>query len=343
MLFITLRDLQHRRTRVAVVTALVALVLTLLFLMTGLVNQLQTESARAVDVVGAEHWVVAEGVSGPFTSVSVLPVELAAELGGTAAVVSRGTLALSDGADTEIVVFGRDRAAGHAPTLLEGEPASAPDEVVVDESLGVATGATVTIGQTDYTVTGLTQDATVLAGLPFVFMDLGEAQELSFRTRDVVSTVLVDEDPGQLEGAVVRTGDDVAQDALGPLESAVSSIDLIRGLLWMVAAIVVGAVVYLNALERQRDFAVMRAVGASGRSLAVGLAVQAVVVALLGAIVAAVLATVVEPVFPLKVRVPDSAYLSIPVAAIVVGVLAASFGARRANRVDPAAAFGGAA
>lgn len=343
MLFITLRDLQHRRLRVAVVTALVALVLTLLFLMTGLVNQLQTESARAVDVVGAPHWVVAEGVSGPFTSVSVLPAGLAAELGGTAAVVSRGTLVTTDGADTEIVIFGRDRAAADPLTLIAGAAADGPDEVVVDESLGVATGDTVTVGQTDYTVTGLVRDATVLAGLPFVFLDLGAAQDLSFRTRDVVSTVLLDEDPGGIDGAVVRTADAVAQDALGPLESAISSIDLIRALLWTVAAIVVGAVVYLNALERQRDFAVMRAVGASGRSLAIGLAVQAVVVALLGAIVAAGLATVAEPVFPLRVLVPDSAYVSIPLAAVVVGVLAAGFGARRATRVDPAAAFGGAA
>ena len=35
MLLVTLRDLQHRATRIGIVTLLVALVLTLLFLMTG--------------------------------------------------------------------------------------------------------------------------------------------------------------------------------------------------------------------------------------------------------------------------------------------------------------------
>lgn len=343
MLFITLRDLQHRRTRVGVVTALVALVLTLLFLMTGLVHQLTTESSRAVEALDAPYWVVAEGVSGPFTSVSVVPREVAEQLDGEPVVVSRGTLVDDGGVDTEIIVMGLPLGSEHLPELVAGAPATAADEVVVDDSMGVAVGDTVTVGSTDVTVTGLTTDTTVLAGLPFVFLDLGTAQELSFRTTGVVSTVLVDSDPGTVEGAEVRTAAFVAEDALGPLESAVSSIDLIRALLWMVAAIVVGAVVYLSALERQRDFAVMRAVGATSRSLAVGLAVQAVAVALLAALVAAVLATVAEPVFPLRVRVPDSAYWSIPLAAAVVGVLAAAFGARRATAVEPAEAFGGAA
>lgn len=343
MLFVTLRDLQHRAVRVGVVTGLVALVLTLLFLMTGLVHQLTTESTRAVAVVGAQHWVVAEDVSGPFTSVSVLPAPLVDELGGAGAVVSRGTVVLGEG-DTEVVLLGIDRA--HplgTPALVAGAAPTTDEEVVVDESLGVPVGDAVAIGGVTYRVTGLTQDATVLAGLPFVFLDLGRAQDLSFRTRDVVSTVLLADDPGAVAGAEVRSADDVAQDALGPLESAVSSIDLIRGLLWTVAAIVVGAVVYLNALERQRDFAVLRAVGAPARALGLGLAVQALVVAVLGAAVAAVLATVVEPVFPLRVRVPGSAYWQVPLVAAVVGVAAASFGARHAARVEPAAAFGGAA
>jgi len=344
VLLVTLRDLQHRATRVAIVTGLVTLVLTLLFLMTGLVNQLNTEPHRAVDVVGSSHWVVADGVSGPFTSVSVLPATLADEVpGATPVVISRGTLVPADGADTEIIVFGVDQTGGPAPALVDGTAPGGPDEVVVDESAGVAVGDVVTVGTSDYTVAGLTRDATVLAGLPFVFLDLEAAQELSFSTTDVVSALLVDGDPGAVEGATVRTAEQVAEDALGPLESAVSSIDLIRGLLWVVAAIVVGAVVYLSALERQRDFAVMKAVGASGRSLAAGMALQAVVVALLSALLAGALATVVEPVFPLRVVVPDGAYVQVPLVAVVIGLVAASFGARRANRTDPAAAFGGVA
>ena len=65
MFLMTLRDLQFRAKRVALVTVLVALVLTLLYLMTGLVNQLQSEPYDAVDGIGATTWVLAEEVGVP--------------------------------------------------------------------------------------------------------------------------------------------------------------------------------------------------------------------------------------------------------------------------------------
>lgn len=340
MLLVTLRDLQHRAKRVLVVTLLVGLVLTLLFLMTGLVHQLNTESSRAVDQIGASHWVVAEGVSGPFTSASVLPVDPPVE-GLAPVVVARGTLVLEDG-DTEIVVIGHERGALGSPQVVTGSAASGPDEIVVDETLALPLGTSVGIGGVDYEVVGLSRDTTVLAGLPFAFLALERAQELTFTSTAVVSAYLGDADPGAIDGAVVVPAADVAEDALGPLESAVASIDLIRVLLWTVAAIVIGAVVFLSALERQRDFAVMKAVGATTRSVGAGLALQAVLMALLGALVAAGLATLVEPVFPLAVRVPDSAYLQVPLGAAVVGLLAALIGVRRVGRIDPADAFAGA-
>ena len=47
---------------------------------------------------------------------------------------------------------------------------------------------------------------------------------------------------------------------------------MIAVLLWIVAALIVGSVIYLSALERTRDFAVFKAVGVSTRSVIAGLA-----------------------------------------------------------------------
>lgn len=144
-----------------------------------------------------------------------------------------------------------------------------------------------------------------------------------------------------VDGVDVLTSENVAEDALGPLESAVSSIDLIRVLLWAVTAIIIGAVVYLSALERHRDFAVLRAVGATSRQLGLSLALQAVLIGGAAALLAALLQGLLTPVFPLKVRVPTSALWQIPVAAVLVSLVAAAAGMRRVRRVDPAQAFGG--
>ena len=131
----------------------------------------------------------------------------------------------------------------------------------------------------------------------------------------------------------------VADETLGPIESAVSSIDLIRILLWFVAAIVMGAVIYLTALERERDFAVLKAVGASGPSLGVGLAIQAAVIALMAAALGALVAKLIEPSFPLPVKIPGSALITVPALAVAVGLVSALAGVRKVNRTDPAEAF----
>ena len=47
------------------------------------------------------------------------------------------------------------------------------------------------------------------------------------------------------------------------------------------------------------------------------------------------------PVVPLLIVVPTSAYISLPLVAAVVGLLASLAGFRRAVSVDPALAFGG--
>ena len=51
-----------------------AVVFALLFVMTGLVEQFNLEPAETVEQFGADTWVVPDGVSAPFTSVSVMPV-----------------------------------------------------------------------------------------------------------------------------------------------------------------------------------------------------------------------------------------------------------------------------
>jgi putative ABC transport system permease protein len=112
-------------------------------------------------------------------------------------------------------------------------------------------------------------------------------------------------------------------------------------LLWIVAVLIVGSVVYLSALERLRDFAVFKAIGTTTRAILGGLALQALVVALLAALLGVGLAQLLGPLFPMIVAVPVGAYLALPVVAIVIGLLASLAGLRRVVKVDPALAFGG--
>ena len=53
------------------------------------------------------------------------------------------------------------------------------------------------------------------------------------------------------------------------------------------------------------------------------------------------LSLVLAPLFPMRVDIPDGAFLLLPVVAIAIGLIASGAGLRRAVSVDPALAFGG--
>jgi putative ABC transport system permease protein len=99
---------------------------------------------------------------------------------------------------------------------------------------------------------------------------------------------------------------------------------------------------YVTARERTRDFAVLKALGCSSGLLYLGLALQAVLVALVAAAIAAVIANFMTRLFAQPVDLPTSAFVTLPVSALVVGLVASLAALRRAVSADPAKAFAGA-
>lgn len=346
MLLLTFRDLVYRKTRFIVVTVLGAVVFALLFVMTGLVNQFNLEPADTVEQFGADEWVLPEGVSAPFTSVSVMPATALDAVDAetkSPVVITRSSLS-DGGTPEEVVLVGFEPGGLGAPQIVEGRAPEGPGEVAADVTADVEVGDDVALAGEPFTVVGLTENTTVLAGIPFTYLTLPDAQMLAFTTTQVISSVLVAGDLGPLPpGLASLTPDDVVEQTLAPLDGAIASIDLVRALLWIVAAIIVGAVVYLSALDRQRDFAVLKAVGTSNASLLGSLALQAVLIALGAVALAAIIQIFLAPQFPLPVTVPNRAFWQLPLLAIVMALAAGAIGMRKVLRSDPSQAFSGAA
>ncbi len=346
VLLLTLRDLAHRWVRFSVVTFLGAMVFALLFLMTGLVEQFNREPVDTVDAIGAEAWVMADGVSGPFTATATMPaaVFVAVDADDSAPVVTaRTTIEEADGDETDAVLLGVVPGQLGSPAVSEGRQIAAAGETVIDTSVGLDVGDEVELSGTPFEVVGISDDTTLLAGLPLVVVPIEEAQQLAFATDEVISAVLVSGDVRSTpDGTQVVAADTVISETLEPLDGAIASIDLVRVLLWILAAIVIGAVVYLSAIDRQRDFAVLKAVGTPTRTLLVSLGLQATLVALAAVLVGSVIQLFLAPSFPLRVRVPASAYWQLPVLAVIVALVAGAVGMRKVARADPASAFAGA-
>jgi len=342
MLMAALRDLQWRWKRFVIAMVGVALVFAMGLIMTGLTASFSMETSRTLQSIGAERWAVAADASGPFSSSSLISTSSAANSGGSPVMVLRETI--KDGSKVrDIIMMGVEPGQLGSPRASTGADLVSTGQVVIDGSLpGADVGDTVTIGGKQFNVVGEISGQSLFAGIPLVYVPLEDAQAIAVLGQPLATTLLFDHIPTFLpKDLKVLTNADVKDDVLRPLTAARSSIGFVRLLLWLVAAIVIGSVLYLQALERSRDFAVFKATGTSTAAIGLGLALQAVMLSLAAAVLAAILATVLAPLFPLHVEIPTSAYLLLPVITVVVGLLACSIALRRTARVDPALAFGG--
>ncbi|HEX9260339.1 MAG TPA: ABC transporter permease, partial [Acidimicrobiales bacterium] len=226
--------------------------------------------------------------------------------------------------------------------VRKGKVLTGPGEAVVNKELGYDVGEKLSMSGKEFTVVGIVRDATLNAGTDNVYIGIADAQALFLGGLPLATAIYAD---GVVEtapaGLTAFTKAQAKKDLLRPLRKAVKSINIVRILLWVVAACIIGSIVYLSALERTRDFAVFKAVGVSTKSLAIDLAAQSVTLALASALVAAAIGWLLAPFFPVPVELPASALLALPAVAVVVGLIASLVGLRRAVGVPPAQAFGG--
>ena len=349
MWLITLRDLQWRRRRFAIAIGATALVFAMALVIAGIAASFRAEAARTVAAVGADAWVTSEDVTGPFTTFASLPIEHEQTLEMDSAVrtadpliVLRQTYLTGGGGAKDVTLIGHRPGGLGTPPVARGRPAASQREIAVDASAKFDLGETFVVGTTSFTVVGVTEGLHFFAGLPAAYVVLPDAQELAFGGTEFVTAFVTEGVPtGLIPSLKVSTNENARKDLMRPLLSAIQTIDLCQLLLWAVAAAIIGSVVYLSALERVRDFAVLKATGASTRSLYAGLALQAILVSLVAGALAVGIAHAIGPTFPLAVEIPTGSYALLPGVALIVGILASIAGLRRTATVDPALAFGG--
>jgi putative ABC transport system permease protein len=313
--------------------------------MSGMSASFREEIRRTIDDVGADSWVLAEGASGPTTGFTAIPADLAAEVERQPGVEEADPLvfitqtATVDGSPDTINVFAHEPDALGSPDVVEGRAAQESREIVVDRRLGARVGDTITVAGQPLEVVGETSGHSMFGGIPNAYVPLSDVQQLVFGGEPLASTIAVAGDLDQLEGFKVMTNDQVQDDSLRTMGDAIESVDTTRAMMWAVAAVIVAGLMFVSALERIRDFAVLKAMGASSGYLFASIALQAVAVALLAAVIAAGLSKLMTPLFALPVAVPGRAFLVLPIIALVVGLLSSLAGLRRAVSADPALAF----
>jgi putative ABC transport system permease protein len=342
---LSFRDFTWRWRRYAIATVASGSVLGLALLLSGIKAGFDNEIHRTLRAFGAGAWLVSSGSSGPFTAAAVFPASRVSAVRATAGVRSAdpvaivaATAALPGPREVNLVGVvpgGVGSPSGAAASVL------AAGQAVADSSLGVHVGQRFTLNGQQFRVGALTHGLTYFAGTPTVRVSLAQAQRLAFNGQPLASAVLTRGTPRSAPpGLALRSNAQVGADLARPVAQARRTITLIRSLLWLVAAGIIGAILYLTTLDRLSDFAVLKAIGVATRGLLLGLAFQAAALSLVSALLAAAFAAAIAPQAGIPVEVPLGSYLTLLVVAILVAILGSLLAVRRAIAVDPASAFG---
>jgi putative ABC transport system permease protein len=347
MLLTAWRDLQFRRRRVAIAVIGTALVLALSLVMTGISASFRNEVRNSLRSFEAQSWLrpaTANGVliaSSPF---EVAKAPTAAQLGVKRAdpVLFRNT-SVGRGPKDQIAYFGVVRGGLGDPKPSSGERLAKDGDIVLDAKLGRKVGESISVGGNPFTIVGLVKHRSILAGVPLAYMSLADGQKLAFGGRPLANTIALSETPTAAPaGWTTNTEAEAETEMLQPLLQAMKTIDLVKGLLWLVAALILGSVMYLQSLERSRDFAVLKATGSSAASIGGSLALQAVFLTLVASALGIVIGALLAPLFPMNVEIPPVSFAALPLIALVIGLLASITGLRRSLKIEPAFAFRGA-
>jgi putative ABC transport system permease protein len=347
MLSITLFDLRYRTRQFLIAILGAALVFAIGMLNAGLSNSFSVEVNRFTTEIGADRWVLPTGSSGPMTSFAAIPQSAVEQ------VRAMGHVERADPLITvpfETVHSARGASSG---TLIGAVPGGIGDlapqhgrsprttgEAVTDNRLHLKIGDQFSIAGHTMTVVGISDGRTINGGVPIVATTITDARAIVFGGNAFETAVATRGIPAALPPQLhALTTAQVHEDTLRPLVSPMNSLKKSMEMMWVIAAVIVAALLYVSALERVRDFAVLKAIGSSDRAIFAGVAIQAVIVTLLGAGLAAATANLLRPLFPLPVVIPLWAFVTLPLVAIGVGILSSLVALRRAVGVDPSLAF----
>lgn len=364
VMFVAWRDLRFAKGRFALMGTVIVLITLLVGLLSGLTAGLARENVSAVTGLPADRLAFAAPPSGrevSFTS-SAVPESAWRAWARQPGVTSAEPLGIStlnagagDGRTAAVSLFGTEPASGIAPDAARLGAGRVVLSDSAAEELGVAVGDTVRLGTAarEVTVAAVAGDASY-AHTPVVWTTLDDWQSLAHNgaAPEKQATVIalrggegVDFGAGDRAAGTESRNLEGALEAIASYQAENGSLQLMRGFLFVISALVTGAFFTVWTIQRSGDVAVLKALGASTFYLLKDALGQAVVMLAAGTLLGTGLAAGVGALVsggnvpfvlePLTVLGPAAVM-------IALGVVGAALSIRRITAVDPLTALGSA-
>ncbi|MFV9428190.1 ABC transporter permease [Rhodococcus aetherivorans] len=373
-MFLALRELWFARTRFLLMGAVVALISILMVILSGLSSGLVVDGVSALQRTPVQAFAFAEGTKTDSAfSRSVVTEDQAdawrarpdvarAELFGNAIVNAK----TDSGVPVDLTLFGIRPGSFLEPSVAEGTPIGGDTDVVLSDSArdtGVELGDTIVVDRlgTRLTVVGFTSDKRTFGHVDVAYLPLNTWQEIHAGVRlgeqvppsayteasvvaiEGVGGTLPDLAAGDAEAGTAAKTLEESFDASPGYSAEMMTMSMIIAFLYAISALVVGAFFTIWTVQRSREIAVLRAMGASTGFLLRDSLLQAVIV-LVGSVAVGVLiglglgSGLEGSGMPFVLE--TGPIVQGAVLLVVLGLVGAALAVTRIVRVDPLAALG---
>jgi putative ABC transport system permease protein len=368
-MFLALKEMRRAKARFGLLAGAVGLLVFLILfqqaLLSGLINQfigaLKNQSGEVLVYNGQARKNLEGSIILPAQQAAIAAVdgvEVASPLGQATFTVTAG------GKELDAVIFGfQPGGPGSPTTLIDGRMPNSAGEAVAsekDRDAGFDLGDVVQVqpGGGSITVVGIARDINYSVA-PVLFVDF-PTYEAAKRTRNpdatavLPSAIAITVSPGTSAAAVAeRINAEVdgvqaltrqeAVDGSPGVSSVRTSFTIILALFYLVVPLVTGLFFLIVTFQKASALTLLRAIGASTRTLVVALMVQVVAVMAAGSLIAfGLYAGAIQGVKNLGVRVEVMPAVVTSLVVLTLALLTSLVAVRRVLKLDPLAATTGA-
>ena len=326
-MFVGIREIKKAKGRFGLIVGTVALITLLVVVLTGLTSGLGKQNTSALEALDPAAVVFEDPQDPSFTTSRVHSLPGTDALG-----TGQMLVAGPDGTEQSVSLLSLPR----GTTLPGGEVLG--DGAVASPSLNFSLHSALSLAGTTIPVDAIGEDL-MFAHTPVLWVPTETWQEV-FHT-DADGTVLLSDDPA-IEGGVSL---EESFQGLPAYASEQGSLKMIQGVLYAIAALVIVAFLTVWTIQRTRDLAILKAIGASNKYLlkdAVGQsAILLFIGVTLGALIGLGIGFAMEGVAPFTLSFGVIALP--PLLVWILGMAGAVLATRSISKVNPQSALGGVA
>ena len=372
------RDVRHNLFRVLLTCFGLSLLMAVVLSMIGIYNGLVVDALTIARAPGVDLWVVEAETRGPFAEASSIPGDTREAIARIHGVMEAGSItyqtaeASFKSSTLRLYVVGYEPGRPGMPEdLVAGRPiVQSHFEMIADARSGLVLGDRVRLGRNSFLVVGLVENHVNSGGDPAVYITLPDAQKLQFelapaasrvqaargaapRSQDSVNAVIArlhaNVDPEKV-AATTRRWKHLAASTQAEQELILSGsvvdrakrqIGLFMGILLVVSAVVIALIIYTMTMEKLKQIATLKLIGAPDRTI-VGLIVQqALALGGIGWLFGLGILMAIKDYFPRRVVLEPQNALVLGGIIFAVCIVSSGLGVRAALKIDPATALGG--